>query len=58
MRIFVKIVVIVVFFVVVLCPLSFGEKFVMKSGEQITGEIVSYDGKTFRVKSPIGDSQH
>jgi hypothetical protein len=54
MRTFVKIVVIVVFFIVVLCPLSFGEKFVMKSDERITGEIVSYDGKTFRVKSPMG----
>jgi hypothetical protein len=54
MRNLAKTLIVVLLFVCVFCPASFGEKFVMKSGEQITGEIVSYDGKTFRVKSPMG----
>lgn len=36
------------------CPLSFGAEFRLKSGDSVTGELMSYDGTTFRVKSKFG----
>ena len=54
MRNLAKMLILVLLSVCLFCPASFGEKFVMKSGELITGEMISYDGKTFRVKSSMG----
>lgn len=36
------------------CPSSFGAEFRLKSGDSVTGELMSYDGTTFRVKSKFG----
>lgn len=40
--------------VFLVCPLSFGAEFRLKNGDSVTGELVSYDGTTFRVKSKFG----
>lgn len=52
-----KIVSVVVMVLVISCvwgSVSFGARFRLKNGDSATGELVSYDGKVFRVKSQFG----
>lgn len=54
MRRGVKIFTIVLLLTIVCCSLSFGEEFRMKTGEMVSGELMSYEDGTFRVKSKFG----
>jgi hypothetical protein len=54
MRKLLSVLIIGVFLTITFCSLSFGATFHMKTGEVLTGDIVSYDGKMFRVKSNMG----
>lgn len=49
-----KIFTIVSLLTIVYCSLSFGEEFRMKTGEMVSGELMSYEDGTFRVKSKFG----
>ena len=48
-------IIMIAFVVSCLCySVSFGARFRLKNGDSATGELVSYDGKVFRVKSQFG----
>ena len=49
-----RVLVIALLLVFLCCPSGFGAEFRLKSGDSVTGDLMSYDGTTFRVKSKFG----
>lgn len=50
----IKIFIVGLFLLAVLQAPGFCEEFLLKSGEKLNGELISYEGTTFRVKSKFG----